>query len=150
MAHSHPRAARVTLAINLELSRGRHGASARVELHERADGPVAVLAARGWLERAALQRLAETIADLAARGVKRLVLDCSQLRHVDDRLVATLVQSLAAFEAPGGSYAVSGLSHRLSDVFRFAGCDATRRCWPWAADLVAFTHPPEPPREWAS
>jgi anti-anti-sigma factor len=127
---------RLALALNLELSDGRHGASARIELHERPAGRLALVALRGWIDRSAVQRLDRTLSDLAARGTDQLLLDCSQLRHIDYRLVPPLVDSLARFESHAGGFVVCGLSHYLRDLFRLAGCEPRLRCWPSAAELL--------------
>jgi len=140
----------VALAINLELSHGRHGASARVELHERGDGTVALFAVRGWIDRVALRRLSQTLDDLAGRKVGWLLLDCSQLRHIDLGLVASLVEALSRFESHPGQYLVCGLSQRLRELFRVAGCEPSRHCWPSASELLASSLALEPRREWAS
>lgn len=136
LSHDIPRESRHTVALNLELAHGRHGATARLELHERSGGRVAVLALRGWLDGLAIRRLQEALEDLAARGAGQLLLDCSQLRHIDYRLVPLLVTSLDRFETRAGSYAICGLSRYLRDLFRLAGCDRALRCWPSADDLL--------------
>ncbi len=141
---------RLTLALNLELCHGRHGASARVELHERDGGRIALVVLRGWIDRIAMRRLASALEDLAARGVHQLLLDCSQLRHIDYRRVPSLVEALSRFEARAGGIVVCGLSPYLRDLFRLADCEARLRCWPSAEELL---HPPlacEPSRERAS
>ena len=55
---------RVTLAINLELSHGPHGAAARIEMYEPAEGACAVVGLRGWIEEVAHQRLIDSIEGL--------------------------------------------------------------------------------------
>lgn len=139
---------RVTLAINLELSHGRHGASARVELHEWADRVVALVSVRGWIDSVALRRLGKTIDDLVARGVSRLVLDCSQLRHIEFRFIPSLMKSLTRFER--GSARVCGLTRHLRDLFRLAGSEPGLHGGPSAAELLASVSAFEPGREWAS
>ncbi len=142
MSHWEGRGIPSPLAINLELSHGRHGASARVELRgaasERAD-----VAICGWIDPVALLRLREVLHDLAARGVRSVALDCSQLRHIEFRLIPALLESLEAFD---GGDRVRGLSHRLGDVFRLAG---------WNPHAPASAAPAAPQwagakREWAS
>lgn len=141
---------RVSMALHLELSHGRPGASARLELHERPTGRIALLSLRGWIDSVAVRRLERSIEDLAARGVSQLLLDCSQVRHIDYRLVPLLVQSLSRFEAHSGGCVVCGLSQYLRDLFRLAGCEARLRCWPSAEELLGGTPPSEPGRERAS
>jgi len=133
------------VTLNLELSHGRHGAAARIEIHERGPGRVALLALRGWLDRAALSHLSRLLDDLAVRGVDQVLLECSRLDHIDYRLAPELVERLVRFEARAGSLVVCGLSHYLRDLFRLAGCDARLRCWPSASELLPPTL--EPGRE---
>ncbi len=127
---------RIALALNLELSAGRHGASARIELRERATGRLALLTLGGWLDRVAVSRLVRVLDDLTARGVEQLLLDCSQVRHIDYRVVPALVDGLARFDSHAGGSVVCGLSHYLRDLFRLAGCEGRVRCWPSAAELL--------------
>jgi len=141
---------RISLALNLELSRGQWGASARIELHERHDGRLALVVLRGWVDEDAVRRLDRTVSDLEARGVEQLLLDCSQLRHIDYRLVPSLVDSLARFESHAGGFVVCGLSHYLRDLFRLAGCEPRLRCWPSAAELLTPASVLVPGRECAS
>lgn len=121
--------ARMTMAVNLQFTRGRHGAGARIELHDRPAGRFAVLALMGWVDLSAERRIEQTLDDLVSRGARQLLLDCSQLRHVDYRMVPRLVESLGRFESRAGAYAVTGMSRYLRDLFRLAGCDAHLRSW---------------------
>lgn len=149
-------AARVSLALNLELSHGRYGAAARVELYERPEAAagarrLARVRLRGWIDRPAARRLEDALEDLAARGVDQVLLDCAELRHIDYRLAPALVDALERFEARSGGIVVCGLSRHLRDLFRLAGCELRLRCWPSAAELLDLPVPPlEPSREPAS
>ena len=91
---------------------------------------------RGWLDDIAVKRLEEALADVSARGASQLLLDCSQLRHIDYRLVPSLVAALERFESHAGGFVLCGLSHYLRDLFRLAGCDRALRCWPSAEELL--------------
>jgi anti-anti-sigma factor len=121
------------LALHLEFTRGRHGAAARVELHERPQGRLGVLALRGWIDLSAARRIEQTLEDLATRRVAQLVVDCSQLRHIDYRLVPRLVAAFARFESRSGAVGLRGMSHYLRDLFRLAGCEPTAPTEPAAA-----------------
>jgi len=151
--------ARPALALNLELSHGRTGASARVELHDRvttgdpthAVARFARLSLRGCIDALAARRLEQALDDLALHGVDEVLVDCAELRHIDFRQVPALVATLDRFEARSGGVVVCGLSRYLRDLFRMAGCDDRLRCWPSAADLLATgALAPEPSRERAS
>lgn len=138
-------------AVNLQFTRGRHGASGRIEWHDRPQGRVALLALRGWIDLSAERRIEETLSEIAARGVSQLVVDCSQLRHVDYRLVPRLVGALARFEAHAGATVLCGLSHYLRDLLRLAGCEPQLRCWPSVEELWTRPAPAgEPSNERAS
>jgi anti-anti-sigma factor len=128
--------ARAALAVNLELSHGAHGASARLEWHERDGRRVALLRLSGWIDRVALVRLERTLEDLAERGAGDVVLDCSRLRHIDYRQVPALVNALTRYESRAGGLAVCGLSVYLRDLFRLGGCEPRLSCWPAASDLL--------------
>ena len=150
-----PRLARLTLALNLELSYGRHGASARVELQERPHARpgarrVARVTLRGWIDAAAERRLEQALEDLAARGVDQVLLDCAELRHIDYRVAPGLVGALERFEARTAGIVVCGLSRHLRDLFRLAGCEPRLRCWPSSSDLFDGPGAPEPTSERAS
>ncbi len=128
---------RQALAVNLQFTRGRHGAAARIELLDRPAGRLATVALRGWVDLPAGRRIEQTLDDLAARGATQLLVDCSQLRHIDYRMVPRLVEALARFETRVGPVAVCGLSRYLHDLFRLSGCDGHLHQWPSAADVLA-------------
>ena len=143
--------ARTSMAMNLQFTRGRHGAAARLEVHERPAGRVGLLALRGWIDLSAERGIERALEALEARGVARLVVDCSQLLHVDYRLVPRLVEALVRFEAHTGAVVLCGLSRYLLDLFRIAGCESRLCCWPSAADLLdAAPNAPGLEREHAS
>lgn len=127
---------RASVAVNLELSHGVHGAAARLEWHERLGRRIALLQLIGWIDRAALLRLERTLENLAEQGAGDLVLDCSRLRHIDYRLVEALVDALTRYENRAGGVAVCGLSVYLRDLFRLGGCEPRLSCWPAVSDLL--------------
>ena len=135
--------ARAPLAFNLELSHGAHGASARLEWHERAGRRIALLQLSGWIDRAALDRLERALENLAERGGGDLVLDGSRLRHIDYRLVPALVNALTRYESRAGSLAVCGLSVYLRDLFRLGGCEPRLTAWPSASELLGGAEGPD-------
>jgi len=151
-------ATRPALALNLELSHGHPGASARVEIHDAVPAAtgaplrrVAHVALRGCIDAVASRRLGEALDDLALRGVEDVLVDCEDLRHVDFRLVPGLVATLERFEARSGGVVMCGLSRYLRDLFRLAGCDSRLTTWPSATELLETTmHAPEAGRECAS
>lgn len=150
LARTEVRMERLAMALNLELSHGRPGASARVEFHDRSGGRVAVLSLRGWIDAIAVKRLTETLADLEKPEIAQLLLDCSAVRHVDYRQLPALVAALARFESRAAGLVVCGLSPYLRDLFRLAGCERRLRCWPSAQELLETPADDEPSRERAS
>ena len=143
-------APRVSCAVNLDLSQGWHSASARIEWLEGAAGIRAIearLSLSGWLDRGALERLDETLNELADRGVRQLQLDCSRVRHVEFGAVRTLTAALSQF-APGG-LRLRGLSPHLRDLFRLAGCGEFVPTG-FASGLLATMPSGGTPREWAT
>jgi anti-anti-sigma factor len=130
---------RGAVVMNLEFSHGRHGAAARIEVHERPAGQVGVVALRGWVDAAAAQRIERMLDDLAERNLARLVVDCSQLLHVDYRVMPRLADALERFAARAGSVVLCGLSRYLRDLFRIAGCESRLCCWPSASELLDAT-----------
>ena len=138
-----PESTRAALAVNVELAHGAHGASARLEWHEREGRRIGLLKLSGWIDRAALLRLEGTLENLAERGAGDLVLDCSRLRHIDYRLVPALVNALTRYENRAGGLAVCGLSVYLRDLFRLGGCEPRLRCWPAASDLLGPAGDPD-------
>jgi len=127
---------RTSVTLHLQFTRGRHGAGARLEVLERPNGRTGLLALRGWVDLSAARGIERTLDDLAARGVQRLVVDCSQLLHIDYRLVPRLADALVRFEAHAGSVGVCGLSRYLRDLFRIAGCESRLACWRSVRDLL--------------
>jgi len=112
-------APRVSCAVNLDLSRGWHAASARIEWFEAAAGERgadARLQLNGWIDRGALDRLEPTLDELSRRGVRRLQLDCSRVRHVEFGSVR-LLTSMVFRCAPDG-LRLRGLSPHLRDLVR--------------------------------
>jgi anti-anti-sigma factor len=148
-------AVRPVLALNLELSEGRSGASARVELHDhpvatgRAAARVARVALRGCIDAVAARRLERALDDLAMRDVDRVLIDCTELRHVDFRELPSLLQALDRFEAHSGMIALCGLSRYLRDLFRLVGGRA-RVEFPSSVTDLRGTVSPEPGCECAS
>lgn len=141
---------RHAFAVNLQLSHGRPGAHARLALHERRGGRVALVQLGGWLDAIGVSRLEQAIDELALRGVEQLLIDCADLRHIDYRAVPELARALSGFECRAGGVVVCGLSHYLRDLFRLAGCESGLRCWPSAAELLDDLPAHEAARERAS
>ena len=141
VSHAGAGDVRTSMTMNLQFTRGRHGAAARLEVHERPAGRVGLLALRGWVDLSATRGIESALDHLATRGISRLVVDCSQLLHVDYRLVPRLAEALLGFEARAGAVVLCGLSRYLRDLFRIGGCESKLCCWPSAADLLDAVAP---------
>ena len=145
---------RVSCAVNLDLSQGWHPASARIEWFEPVAGEIGMLAAPdarlalfGWIDRPALERLDATLDELSHRGIRRLLLDCARVRHVEFGAVRLLTSMLSRC-APHG-LRLRGLSPHLRDLFRLAGC---RELVPsgFASGLMSTLPGGRPQNEWTT
>ena len=129
---------RVPLALNLELSHGRHGASARVEVCRLSGGGVARLALRGWIETIAMRRLAATLDDLASRGFDASSSTARSSITSSSVLCRSCMPRSPISRERRAPYRMSGLSQHLAEQFAFAavragiagGPCARRARWP--------------------
>jgi anti-anti-sigma factor len=137
---------RLVYAITLDLSHGPHGANARIERigAQGDEGDVARLTLFGWIDRLAVDRLAGALDDLADRGVRRLGLDCSRVRHIEFAALPVLLSLLARVAREPGALRLTGLSPHLRDLFRVAGSLGDRPALPAAVAAPGFV------REWAT
>src|SRR5258706_1006397 len=117
VSQAGPTAVRTSVTMNLQFTRGRHGAAARLEVHERPAGRVGLLALRGWVDLSAARGIERALDDLAARGVSRLVVDCSQLLHVDYRLLPRVAEALLPVEAHARAVLLCGVFRYPRDPF---------------------------------
>jgi anti-anti-sigma regulatory factor len=92
-------------------------------------------------------RVEATLDELSDRGVRRLQLDCSRVRHVEFGAVRTLTGALSRFAPKGLS--LRGLSPHLRDLFRLAGCGEFVPTG-FASGLLAPLPSEGPQREWAT
>lgn len=158
--HSAEPGVRPALALNLDLSHGQPGASARVELHDRPGSAlrgmagasrIARVTLRGCIDAIAAVRLGRALEDLALRDVDQVLLDCALVRHIDFRCLTALVDALVRLDSRSGGVVVCGLSRYLRDLFRLAGHERHLRCWSSADDLLeTSTRAAEPGCERAS
>ena len=127
---------RPVLVLNLEFSHGPAAASARIEFLDRAGGRVAWLALRGTLDQDSEPALERALEDLGRRAVSQLVVDASELHHLDFRFAARFAGALERFESRVGSVVVCGLSRYLRDILRASGCEPRLHLWPSAEGLL--------------
>jgi anti-anti-sigma factor len=92
-------------------------AAARLPPFER----VVTLVLDGELSDTELSEIGQELFRLAHRGHARLVLDLSDVAHIDYRGVKPLAARAAVFRKAGGDIKLAGLSPYLSAIFRAAG-----------------------------
>lgn len=68
-----------------------------------------------------LRRVGEELFRLATRGHKHVVLDFTQVNHLDYRGLRPLAARAELFRAAGGDIRICGLSGTLVHIFRVAG-----------------------------
>ncbi len=129
-----PAALAPTVALNVTLSGGRRRAAARVEVHPRASGRVGWVRLSGWVGREAVEGIDQMLSDLEGLGCRRLLLDWSEVQHLDYRWVPRLMAGLDRFASRAGGYLLCGLSRYLRDLMRVGGCEPGS--WPSAAELL--------------
>jgi anti-anti-sigma factor len=87
----------------------------------RATERVITLILEGELTLADLARVGDELFRLANRGVRNVVLDFSQVAHLDFRGIRPLVARTTLFRQAGGDIRIAGLSGYVFHIFRAAG-----------------------------
>jgi anti-sigma B factor antagonist len=85
--------------------------------HER----VLTIVLDGELSLDELNRMGEEMLQLAVRGLRNVVLDFTEVSHLDYRGLRPLVAQAELLRRAGGEIKVSGLSGYLMYIFRVAG-----------------------------
>jgi anti-anti-sigma factor len=78
---------------------------------------------------------------LTASGVTRVVIDFSEVSHLDYRCVPALVDRARALRALGGDLKLSGLSAYLDAIFRSAGAFDEFDAFPAIDEAIAAFDP---------
>ncbi|MBX5484769.1 MAG: STAS domain-containing protein [Myxococcaceae bacterium] len=86
-----------------------------------ADQRVTTVVLEGELSLDDLRKVGEELFRLALKGHKNVVLDLSQVSHVDYRGLRPLAARAEMFRAAGGDVRIAGLSGYLMHIFRAAG-----------------------------
>ena len=73
----------------------------------------------------------------SSRGVRRVVLDFSDVSHVDYRVVRPLMLRASGLRHLGGDIKLCGLSPYIHAIFRSAGANNAFDCYADAVDAVA-------------
>src|SRR5690349_17844542 len=98
------------------------GAEARRAVTADASGGrVETLLLEGELDEAALGQVSEELGRRLLRGVRQVVVDFSEVAHLDYRGVRPLSARAEGFRRAGGDIKLSGLSPYLAAIFRAAG-----------------------------
>jgi len=82
---------------------------------------VLTIVLEGELSLDELQRIGEGLVHLAARGLRNVVLDFSEVSHLDYRGLRPLLSGADLLRQAGGEIKVSGLNGYLMYIFRAAG-----------------------------
>jgi anti-anti-sigma factor len=100
-------------------------------------GRVETLMLEGELDERALAEVCEELARRLQRGVRQVVIDFSEVAHVDYRGVRPLMVRSESFRRAGGDIKLSGLSPYLAAIFRAAGAHDAFEIYPHMNDARA-------------
>lgn len=114
------------------VTESRQGASVRA-----ASDRVETLLLEGELSSDDLARVCEELSQRLQRGMRQVVLDFSEVSHVDYRGVRPLVARTGALRRAGGDVKLSGLSPYLAAIFRAAGAHDAFEYYPHMSDARA-------------
>jgi anti-sigma B factor antagonist len=97
-------------------------------------GRVETLMLEGELDVAALEQVCEELARKLQLGVRQVVVDFSEVAHLDYRGVRPLMARAEGFRRAGGDIKLSGLSPYLAAIFRAAGAHDRFEVYPHMND----------------
>jgi anti-sigma B factor antagonist len=100
-------------------------------------GRVETLMLEGELLEKELAQVCEELARRMQRGLRNVVLDFSDVSHLDYRGVKPLVARAEAFRKAGGDLKLSGLSPYLAAILRAAGAHDAFELYPHMNDARA-------------
>ncbi|WP_405820937.1 STAS domain-containing protein [Streptomyces sp. NBC_01390] len=118
--------------------------SGRLLVEVRQDGPSAVVTPTGELDHHTADLLREPLEDCLAKGVARLVIDCTRLEFCDSTGLNVLLGARLKAEAAGGGVHLAGMQPVVARVFEITGADAVFTVHETLADALA-EEPPESP-----
>jgi anti-sigma B factor antagonist len=95
---------------------------------------VETLFLEGELGERELAQVCEELTRRLQRGVRQLVLDFTEVPHLDYRGVRPLVARAEGFRRAGGDIKLAGLSPYLSAIFRAAGAHGVFEMYPHMND----------------
>ncbi len=97
-------------------------------------GHVETLLLEGELGEKELEQVSEELLRRLRHGVRQVVLDFSEVPHLDYRGVKPLLGRAEAFRRAGGDIKLSGLSPYLAAIFRAAGAHGALEIYPHMND----------------
>ena|SRR5687768_10311508 len=100
-------------------------------------GRVETLMLEGELGEQDLLQLCDELASRLQRGLRQVVLDFSDVGHLNYRGVKPLMARAEAFRRAGGDVKLSGLSPYLAAIFRAAGAHDAFEVYPHMNDARA-------------
>ena len=114
------------------VSESRQGMGVRA-----ASDRVETLLLEGELSVEELTQVCEELGRRMQRGLRQVVLDFSEVSHLDYRGVRPLMARTESIRRTGGDVKLSGLSPYLAAIFRAAGAHDAFECYPHMNDARA-------------
>lgn len=109
----------------------------RILSADASGGRVETLMLEGELDVAALEQVCAELARKLQQGVRQVVVDFSEVAHLDYRGVRPLMARGELFRRAGGDIKLSGLSPYLAAIFRAAGAHDRFEVYPHMNDARA-------------
>jgi anti-sigma B factor antagonist len=109
----------------------------RILSADASGGRVETLMLEGELDMAALEQVCAELARKLQQGVRQVVVDLSEVAHLDYRGVRPLMARAELFRRAGGDIKLSGLSPYLAAIFRAAGAHDRFEVYPHMNDARA-------------
>ncbi|WP_055530460.1 STAS domain-containing protein [Streptomyces graminilatus] len=118
--------------------------SGRLLVEVRHEGSSAVVSPTGELDHHTADLLREPLEDCLAKGVARLVVDCSRLEFCDSTGLNVLLGARLKAEEAGGGVHLAGMRPVVARVFEITGADAVFTVHESLADALAAEPPASP------
>jgi anti-anti-sigma factor len=96
----------------------------RLHVEVRQDGRTAVFTPAGELDHHTADLLSEPLGAAVDTGVKRLVIDCSELEFCDSTGLNVLLGARLRAEAAGGEVLLAAMRPTVARVFEITGAEA--------------------------
>jgi anti-sigma B factor antagonist len=109
----------------------------RILSADASGGRVETLMLEGELDVAALEQVCQELTRKLQLGVRQVVVDFSEVAHLDYRGVRPLMARAEVFRRAGGDIKLSGLSPYLAAIFRAAGAHDRFEVYPHMNDARA-------------